>query len=152
MIKYVRRFFWWLLDVDRMLALIHQRYASFMSTHEYYVTSRVNDAVERCFKARKEPVYVTLRGFFIDIDHKRIAHGWTQRVDLSAGGSCSLPFQPYNLFTCERVDILGPAEITGVCVGSFAQTQSNYANPTTIAFEAVCEVGNCIMVHLRSTL
>ncbi len=152
MIKYVRRFLWWLLGVDKMLAMFFQETESFASGREHYVISRINEVVERCFKARKEPVYVTLRGFYIDREGKAAAHGWTKRVDMKAGDACSLAFNPYNTFRCERVDLLGPAEITGVQVGNFVQESPGYANPATFTFEAICEVGVCIVVYLKSTL
>ncbi len=96
------------------------------------------------------PVYVTLRGSYQQGD-KRVAYGWTQKVLIEEGHGCALPFEPHNVFHCERVDILGPADITGVNVGNQCQEMPKHQHPATFEFLTTCDVGNRITVHLQGT-
>lgn len=144
MIKHIRRFFWWLFGFENLRASF---YGLLVEDRQYVITVTKN-SLEEALKVKRSPVYVTLRGFYIR-DGLEVAHGWTQRVDLDVGDQCTLPFKPYSTFRCERVDILGPAEITGVNIGNETLAHPKFQSSATFEFRATCEVGNYINVYLK---
>jgi hypothetical protein len=111
--------------------------------------------LERPLPAERSPVYVTLRGKYRVPGQEKeefVLHGWTQKVEVSERNTCSIVFEPYADFVCERVDILGPAVILDARVGNMSSTLGNtYANPATLEFSKECPIGSRVIVVLEGT-
>lgn len=107
--------------------------------------------IENLEPKRDRSVYVTLRGFFVFADGREVPHAWTQRAEIDSGDGCQVPFTPYHKFRTERVDILGPATITGVNIGNMSQVESNFEHPAMLEFAEMVEVGNKVTVYLKGS-
>ncbi len=138
---------------EDLLSTISARVWSLMSA-----VDSIRARLDVPLKAPRQRTYVTLRGSYER--HVRIAgeetteqvlHGWTQATDIEDGDNGLVQFAPYNNFTCERVDILGPACIESVSVGNETQNFPGYQNPATFEFKRKCEMGNLVTVRLKGT-
>lgn len=144
--NFIQRFFFWLCGLSTLVKM-----AAVVDDRVMALNALLRDLRDRPEpKAPRQKTYVTLRGSY-ERNGEQVLHGWTIGVDLEPNESASVPFEPYAHFTCERVDILGPAVIEEVYVGNETQTFPKYQNAATLEFKRKCEVGNRINVHLRGT-